>query len=210
MLYTPSHFAAEDRALAAAVVRDAPFATLLALGGAEPVVTHLPLLLDDAAQPWRLLGHVAQANPQWATWESDARAIAIFHGGDAYVSPALYTTRRAVPTWNYVVVHLHGRVALLHDAQAKERVLKALIDRHDAAYRGQWDELDLAYREGMKRGIVALEIEVDRVEAKFKLSQNRPAEDRARVHAAMAAGDARAQALAAWTARLAAPSAHDG
>jgi transcriptional regulator len=210
MLYTPEHFVLREHALAAAVVREAPFATLLAFGGAEPVVTHLPLLLDDAAQPWRLLGHVAHGNPQWSAWQTDARAIAIFHGGDAYISPALYTTRRAVPTWNYVVVHLHGRVALLHDADAKERVLKALIDRHDEAYRAQWDELDLAWREGMKRGIVALEIVVERVEAKFKLSQNRPAEDRARVNAAMAAGDARAQALAAWSARLAEPSAHDG
>jgi transcriptional regulator len=202
MLYTPEHFALHERALAADLVRANPFATLLAWGDGEPMITHAPLLLEATDGDWRLLGHVARANPHWQAWAARPQVLAIFHGGDAYVAPALYETRRAVPTWNYAVVHVHGRATLLHDADAKERVLKALIDHHDGAYRVQWDELDLDYREGMKRGIVAMEIAVERVEAKFKVSQNRPAADRARVAAVHAQGDDKARALAAWMRRL--------
>ena len=81
-------------------------------------------------------------------------------------------------------------------------MLKALIDRHDAAYRKQWEELDSNYREGMKGGIVAFAVAIERLEAKFKLSQNRPADDRARVLQAMRDGGDRERALARWTERI--------
>jgi len=202
MLYTPAHFNVEDRALAAELVRSHPFATLITMGE-EPIVTHLPLLLVEDGTAWRLLGHVARANPHWESWEAHRRVLAIFHGGDAYISPSLYTTKKAVPTWNYALVHVHGTIEPTHDSEAKERVLKALIDRHDVAYHRQWDELDAEFREGMKKGIVAFSIAVDRVDAKFKLSQNRPAEDRARVLQAMLAGEAKHRLLAQWTSALA-------
>ena len=162
-------------------------------------MTHLPLVLAEEGESWRLLGHVARANPHWQAWEQTPSVIAIFHGGDAYISPALYTARKAVPTWNYAVVHLHGRVEPTHDSARKEDVLKALIAQHDPPYRAQWDELDEEFREGMKRGIVAFSIAVERVDAKFKLSQNRPVEDRARVLQAMDEGAERARVLANWT-----------
>jgi transcriptional regulator len=202
MLYTPTHFAGQDRALAAALVHAHPFATLITQGAAEPVVTHVPLLLVEEADTWHLLGHVARANPHWEAWRERRPALAVFHGGDAYISPALYGTRKAVPTWNYAVVHAQGVVELWHDSERKEQVLKALIDRHDAAYRKQWDELDSAYREGMKGVIVAFAIAVERLEAKFKLSQNRPVDDRARVLQAMRAGDDKERALARWTEQI--------
>lgn len=199
MLYTPTHFAVQDRALVAALMRAHPFATLITQGGDEPVVSHVPLLLVEDGDTWRLLGHVARANPHWEVWSERNRALAIFHGGDAYISPSLYSTRKAVPTWNYAVVHTHGVIELSHDSERKEQVLKALIDRHDAAYRSQWDELDSTYREGMKGGIVAFTISIERVDAKFKLSQNRPEADRARVLQAMQVGGDKERALARWT-----------
>jgi transcriptional regulator len=202
MLYTPTHFAVQDRTLAAALVRAHPFATLITQGSDEPVVSHVPLLLLDEGDTWHLLGHVARANPHWELWNERQRILAIFHGGDAYVSPSLYSTRKAVPTWNYAIVHAHGVVEPWHDSERKEQVLKALIDRHDPAYRSQWDELDSAFREGMKGGIVAFTIAIERIEAKFKLSQNRPEADRARVLEAMQAGGDKGQALARWTAKI--------
>ena len=202
MLYTPTHFAVQDRALAAALMRAHPFATLVTPGADEPLVSHVPLLLIEEGDAWRLLGHVARANPHWETWRERSRVLAVFHGGDAYISPALYATRKAVPTWNYAVVHALGVVELWHDSENKEQVLKALIDRHDGAYRSQWDELDSAYREGMKGGIVAFAIAVERLDAKFKLSQNRPADDRARVLQAMQDGGDKEQALARWTEQI--------
>lgn len=199
MLYTPTHFAVQDRALVATLMHAHPFATLITQGSDEPVVSHVPLLLVEDGDTWRLIGHVARANPHWEVWSERNRALAIFHGGDAYISPSLYSTRKAVPTWNYAVVHAHGVIEVSHDSERKEQVLKALIDRHDAAYRSQWDELDSTYREGMKGGIVAFTISIERVDAKFKLSQNRPQADRARVLQAMQAGGDKEQALAHWT-----------
>jgi transcriptional regulator len=203
MLYTPTHFAVDDRATAAALVRACPFATLITQADTEPIVSHVPLLLVEEGASWRLLGHVARANPQWEAWREHARVIAIFHGGDAYISPRLYSARKAVPTWNYAVVHARGVIEPSHDSEVKEVVLKALIDQHDRAYRSQWDELDLDYREGMKGGIVAFSIAVERIEAKFKLSQNRPEPDRARVLQAMQVGNDSERLLAAWALRIA-------
>jgi transcriptional regulator len=209
MIYLPPHFSVVDRAAVRDLVRAHPLATLISATPDEPLVTHAPLLLDESAEPWTLLGHVARANPHWQAWEDGRSVTAIFHGGDAYISPSLYGTLKAVPTWNYAVVHLRGPVTLLHDSEAKERVLKVLIDRHDPPYHPQWNQLDAAYREGMKSGIVAFELAVERVEAKFKLSQNRPAADRERVRAAMHAGGGRSLELAGWMDRLV-PRAVDG
>lgn len=202
MLYQPPHFAVEDAAAAAALMRAHPLATLVSVHEDQPQVTHAPLLLDDGAAPWRLLGHVARANPHWQAWGEGAALLAIFHGPDAYVSPALYETKKAVPTWNYAVVHVHGRVTPLHDSDAKETVLKRLIDAHDPPYHQQWNELDETYREGMKKGIVAFALTVERIAAKFKVSQNRAPGERERVRLAMESGGAGARELAGWMQRL--------
>jgi transcriptional regulator len=207
MLYTPTHFAVDRREFAAALIRAHPFATLISQGTEEPFVTHAPLLLDASGERWRLLGHVARANPHWEAWRDGSRVLAVFHGADSYVSPSLYSTRKAVPTWNYMVVHASGTIGLSHDSEGKERVLKALIDAHDPPYHAQWNELDLTYREGMKQGIVAFTISVERIDAKFKLSQNRPQDDRERVRQAMQAGGDRGRELADWMQRLSDPAA---
>jgi transcriptional regulator len=201
-LYRPPHFAVADRTAMVELMRAHPLATLVSAAGGEPHFTHLPLELEDNADGLRLLGHVARANPHWQQWQQGASVTAIFHGPDAYVSPRWYAAREAVPTWNYAVVHAQGRIAITHDAGDKERILKALIDRHDAGYRRQWDELGDEYRDRMKRGIVGLTIAVGQLDGKFKLSQNRPSEDRRRVHAGMLEAGAPAAELAAWMRRL--------
>ena len=200
-LYQPSHFAVDERATLVALMRERPLATLVSVADGEPGFTHLPLEVEESDGRLRLLGHVARANPHWSQWSDGAQVTAIFHGPDGYVSPRWYSAREAVPTWNYVVVHARGRLSLTHDSGAKERILKALIDRHDAGYRRHWDQLSEAYREGMKRAIVGVTIEVERLDGKFKLSQNRPSQDRATVRAAHAAAAPRAS-LADWMGRL--------
>jgi transcriptional regulator len=201
-LYQPPHFVVHERANLITLMREYPLATLLSVAGGEPTCTHLPLEVEEGGEAVRLLGHLARANPHWKQWSGGATVTAIFHGPDAYVSPAWYEAREAVPTWNYIVVHALGRVSVTHNDEAKERILKALIERHDPAYRRQWDELGEEFRAGMKRGIVGLTIEVERLEGKFKLSQNRPAADRRRVHDELRAGTDAARMLAAWMARL--------
>jgi transcriptional regulator len=200
--YQPRHFVVDDRAHLLALMRAHPFATLVSVADGSPGFTHLPLEAVQSEQGVRLLGHVAHGNPHWSLWKEGEEVAAIFHGPNAYVAPAWYSTRSAVPTWNYIVVHARGRISVTHDSAAKEHILKTLIDRHDPPYRTQWDELGEEFREKMKRGIVGLTIDVAQLEGKFKLSQNRPAEDRAAVKSAHAHGDAQARALSDWMQRL--------
>lgn len=195
MLYQPTHFDARDPALAWALVRAHPLATLVSGHGDDPLVSHAPMMLLEG-EPAQLIGHLAAPNPHAQALVDGAPITAIFHGPQGYVSPSWYTVKKAVPTWNYAVVHVRGRVVRVDDSDGKEHVLKALIDRHDLPYHAQWDALDLDYREGMKRGIVGLRVVVESIGAKFKLSQNRSAQDRAGVADGLAQGDASAQALA--------------
>ena len=203
MLYQPAHFAVAERDVALELMRRHPLATLVSVAaGSEPTVSHVPLVAHSRGDRLVLQGHVAKPNPQWKAWGDGDAVLAIFHGPDAYVSPFCYETSQAVPTWNYAVVHAAGQVALLHDSEVKERVLKALIDRHDAPSRERWDGLDVEWREKMKGGIVAFEIAVTRLDVKFKASQNRSREDRAGVLQAMEQGGAGARELAEWMRRL--------
>jgi transcriptional regulator len=202
--YQPRHFNVTDTAHALAVIRAHPFATIVSVRDGEPQFTHAPLVAREMEGGVVLLGHVAKANAHWQHWESGAPMTAIFHGPDAYISPSLYVTRESVPTWNYIVVHAHGTPTITHDTAAKERILKALIDQHDPPYRAFWDtELSEEFRERHKGHIVGFEMRVTRLEAKFKISQNRLVTDRAGVLAAMQAGDANARELGEWMQRLA-------
>jgi transcriptional regulator len=203
MLYQPPHFAVAERDVALELMRRHPLATLVSSAdGGEPLVSHAPLLASADGERLALLGHLAKPNPQWKQWRDGDRVLAIFHGPDAYVSPFWYEAKEAVPTWNYAVVHALGTVTLAHDSVAKERVLKALIDAHDAPYHARWDELDPEWREKMKGGIVAFDLAVTRLDVKFKVSQNRSEADRAGVLRAMEGGDARARELAGWMRRV--------
>jgi transcriptional regulator len=202
LTYQPRHFKHDDRAAALAVMRAHPFATLLSVHDGEPRLTHAPLVAQQEGESLRLLGHVAKANAHWQAWDAagaGAQVTAIFHGPDAFVSPFWYQNVENVPTWNYIVVHAHGRVTLSHNSAVKERMLKALIDAHDPPYRARWDEqLSEDYRERHKSHIVGFEIQIERIDAKFKLSQNRAPADRAGVLAAMDQGGAPQQELAQW------------
>ncbi|HEX7156614.1 MAG TPA: FMN-binding negative transcriptional regulator [Burkholderiaceae bacterium] len=200
-LYQPESFRVDAETTLLEFIAENPFATVLS-GGPDPTVTHLPMLAERDGDRLRLAGHVARANPHWRALESSPEALAIFHGPDAYVSPAWYTTLEAVPTWNYMVAHLHLRVATVHEADGKEAILKRLIAAFDPGYAAQWDGLDRAYRDRMLGAIVGLRAEVTRWDAKFKLSQNRPAQDRDRVVAALAQGSDGARGVASWMQRL--------
>jgi transcriptional regulator len=202
VIYMPPHFTLADRAAQIDAMRANPFATLVSIAEGAPAVSHVPIVVEQRGEAIVLLGHVSAANPQRKSWSAGEPVIAIFHGPNAYVSPRLYSVKEAVPTWNYVVVHAQGRLHRIDDSEGKERILKALIDVHDTGYRRQWDELGEDYREKMKRGITGFEVAVERIDAKFKLSQNRAPEDRASVLRAMEEGDADGRAMAEWMRRL--------
>ncbi len=201
-MYVPGHFRLDDPAALRAFMRAHAFATLVTLVDGAPFATHLPVLVDDApgegGPELVLRAHVARANPQWrALAEQDA--LVIFSGPHAYVSPAWYTVAESVPTWNYTAVHAYGRGCILAEPDAVRDVLRRLTDANEAGFAQPWRMEDLPgdYVEGMMRGIVAFAIPVTRLEGKAKLSQNRSAEDRTGVVAALAAsGDPSARAVA--------------
>lgn len=172
-MYTPNHFKADDEKTLLEFMRKYSFATLISCQP-EPAVTHLPLAVRGGP-PLRLLGHVARANRHWQSFDGRREVLVIFNGPHAYVSPSLYENPVSVPTWNYAVVHAHGTPHLREDAGA---VLEEVIEFYDPSYMPRWRALPDEYRERMKKKIVAFEVRVNRVEGKFKLSQDRTRVDR--------------------------------
>lgn len=158
-----------------------PFAIVVSAGEGSPFATHLPVLAAEAAGEIRLRGHVARNNPQWKLLEQERETLVIFHGPHAYISPSLYGSRESVPTWNYAAVHAYGRARIFEEPQLLTEVLVETIAFFDQAYLDHWRGLNENYRAKMLSNIVGFEIGVARMEAKFKLSQNRPKADQARV-----------------------------
>ena len=144
-----------------------------------------------------LLGHVARANEHWKAFGA-TESLAIFTGPHAYVSPSLYESVESVPTWNYVAVHAYGvpRVLAADAADGPERLLEAMMETYEPAYRRQWDGLPAGFKARMLRGIVGFEMLVARLEGKRKLSQNRSRGDQEHVTQALVASpDPSAQAV---------------
>ncbi len=197
-MYVPKHFSVDDRGALEAVIRDHPFGILVGTVGGAPFATHLPFMLEDN----RLVAHFARGNPHWKAIDGKTGMLALFGGPHGYVSPRWYEAGPAVPTWNYVAVHVYGIPRTIDDPAR----VRGLLDRLVAAYEGEdWrlDSLDGDFLARMMRGIVAFEMPVTRIEGKFKLSQNRPAGDRRNVAAMLARSDrADDRALAAAMQRM--------
>ena len=177
-LYVPPHFRVDDRDALYAFMEQYAFGTLVSSGPAGMHVSHIPFLPergDDGAI--RLLGHVARGNEQWQAIEGAEHLVAIFQGPHAYISPSWYANHPSVPTWNYSVVHAHGKARLMDEAELHDLLMR-LSATYEAGNPNPWrmSQLPPAYVDSMLKMIVGFEIEVERLEGKFKLSQNRPAE----------------------------------
>lgn len=180
-MYNPAHFTETDQAQIEALMHDNPLAALVAMTGEGLDANHLPLLRDGKG----FLGHVALANPMHEQVADGAPVLAIFRAGQGYVSPNWYPskaeTHKAVPTWNYQVVHVHGRISWSHAEKDKRRAVALLTARHEKAVNGAqaWKMGDAPadFLADLLGKIVAFRIEVDRIEGKSKLNQNRSAAD---------------------------------
>jgi transcriptional regulator len=188
-MYIPEHFRLRHNEDAIAFMRANPFAILISTTDDGPCATHLPLSIHADQNQIVLRGHVAKANPHWRYLEQTPRCMAIFHGPHAYISPTNYTARESVPTWNYAAVHVYGNARIFSVEQDIHAMLNDLMQTFEPSYREQWETLSPKYRENMLRQIVGFEITVTKLEGKFKLSQNRPKEDQARVMASLDKSD---------------------
>lgn len=180
-MYIPEHFRVEDRATALAFMRANPFAILVSTTSDGPFATHLPVVIREDGERLAIRGHVAKANPHWRYLQEQARCLLIFHGPHAYISPTNYVTQENVPTWNYGAVHIYGNARAYSSHDELLSMLHDLIPTFEAAYATQWASLSEAYRTRMLNHIVGFEIEVSKMEAKFKLSQNRTREEQQHV-----------------------------
>jgi len=180
-VYIPEFNRQEDRAVTLAFMRANPFAILISNADSVPFATHLPLLVDEAGDQVVVRGHMAKANPHWKSVKEGEESLVIFHGPHAYISPSLYEIRESVPTWNYAAVHVYGEPTLFSDEEGLKEVLHRMIDIFESSYMQQWSELSDKYRSQMMKHIVGFEIKVKKLEAKFKLSQNRTKGEQARV-----------------------------
>ena len=201
-MYMPPQFNQKERALTLEVMRAHNFATLVTTDAqGQPFATHVPMIVSERGEQLVLEAHVAKPNPHWKLWESNPTALAIFQGPNAYMSPKVYPDLARVPTWNYLAVHASGTVRILEGDAKKDALLKGLIAIHEPEYAAQWRGLGEEFQSKMLAGIVAFEIDVTKLESKFKLNQHRK-----EAHAAMkeryAAGSPAEQALAVWMQRL--------
>jgi transcriptional regulator len=203
-VYLPKHFAEERIEVLHEAIRRTELATLVTMGANGLFATHLPVLLDPSAGPFgTLYGHIARANPQWRDLASDTQALAIFLGPHTYISPRWYATKRetgrVVPTWNYLAVHAYGTVRTFDDPDQLRRHVEQLTDHHEGKRPDPWRVSDAPpdYVDGLLKGIVGLEFPIERIEGKWKMSQNRPEVDSLGTIAGLeAAGQPAARAVA--------------
>lgn len=173
-MYTPKHFAETRTDVLHGLIRDYPFATVVANGTDGLVANHLPFELVGNA----LHGHVARGN-ELAKLDG-AEVVVVFRGPHGYISPNWYPTKqethREVPTWNYAVAHVHGRLKVIEGATWLRALLERLTNHHEAAEPQPWQVGDAPadYVEKRLHAIVGLEIAIKRIEGKFKLNQNHP------------------------------------
>ena len=208
MLYQPPAFREERPEILRGLIRSARLGMLASNGpDGVPDVTHLPLLLaeeDGAAEAPVIIGHLARGNPHWRRLAVAGRALAVFTGAEAYVSPNWYASKaehgKVVPTWNYEAVHAEGPVEIVEDAERLRGFVSRLTEAHEAAQPRPWSVADApaAFVAGQLRGIVGVSLRVERLAGKRKLSQNRPPADRDGAIAGLgASGDGRDRDAAA-------------
>ena len=196
-MYIPPAFAETRPEVMLDFVEAHPLGALVTASPDGLFATHLPFVLDRGrGAHGTLRGHVARANPHAARGDASAAALVIFTGPQAYVSPALYASKarhgKVVPTWNYVAVHAHGVVRFVDDVEYVMRNVEALTARHESDRPLPWavGDAPAEYVRKLLEGTVGVEVEITRLEGKWKMSQNRPAEDIAGGVAGLGASDA--------------------
>jgi transcriptional regulator len=179
-MYVPDSFKIDDQGKIEAFLERYDFATIVSSPTSGMVATHVPVVVRRAPTGLVIVGHVGRANLHWELMNGAVQSLAVFHGPHGYVSPTWYASGPAVPTWNYATVHAYGTPRATHDSAFIHDLLRELVRRYEkGASAWRVEDLPPHFREGLVSAVVAFEMPVDRLEAKFKLGQNRSAADRA-------------------------------
>jgi transcriptional regulator len=201
-MYQPAAHEEKNVEVMHALVRAHPLGTWVTSAARGLDANHIPFLLDASSGPYGCLrAHVARANPVWR--ELAGESLVVFQGPETYITPSWYPSKhqhgKAVPTWNYAVVHAHGVARVIDDAAWLRAHLERLTDAHESTQSVPWklDDAPEDYLQKMIAGVVGIEIAVDRIEGKWKVSQNRPSPDRLGVIAGLLGrGDENSTAMA--------------
>lgn len=197
-MYLPKHNEVTDLQVLHRLIRAHPFATWVTLDEGRLVANHLPFLLETSGERGTLVGHVARANPVWRS--TGTPSLVMFQGAQGYITPSWYPAKaehgKVVPTWNYAVVHARGAARAIEDRDWLRRHVSRLVDVHETTEATPWKVSDAPedYIEGLLKAIVGIEIPIDSLVGKWKVSQNRSLGDRRGVTRGLAArgGDASA------------------
>lgn len=210
-MYIPKHFEETDVAVLHKLIADYPLGVLLSNGKTGLQAEHIPFLHDPQPGPLgRLCGHVARANPLWRTWQSGEKVLVVFQGPESYITPSWYPTKRetgkVVPTWNYAVVHAHGSMRFVDDAEWLRGLLPRLTHEREFTREIPWSMSDAPddYMERSVSAVVGVEITVERLDGKWKMSQNKLPRDIEGIMNGLQeeGGDSAAQLAAVMRARL--------
>lgn len=182
-MYVPKHFSGNDDQAVRNLIEKNGFVIVLSFPENElPFINHLPVVFSSTpGQEKILLGHMAKRNPQWMHFKKNSNCIMIVNGPHSYITPNWYTSGRDVPTWNYAVAHLYGKIELIESFEGQIDVLKQITDFYEKPSKNPWDfglPDDLLDAPALTAAIISFKFHIEKVESKFKLSQNRGAEDR--------------------------------
>lgn len=203
-MYNPSHFREERLPVLHEAIRQARLCTLVALGSDGLDASHIPILLEQEEGPnGTLYGHLARGNPQWKQIDKAVEALAIFMGPDAYITPSWYAekarTGKVVPTWNFITIHVHGTLDFFEDKDQLLALVTKLTEKHEGKRARPWAVSDAPpdYIQAHLKGIIGFKLPIARIEGKWKMSQNRPLDDRQGVVAGLGEEDGPLEAVVA-------------
>ena len=200
-MYIPPYFKITERKEMEEVIEEFGFATLFSINVGEPCATQLPLLLTNDGH--HLVGHFAKGNPQWKDLDGQS-VLSVFQGPHCYISPSWYETQNTVPTWNYVTVHVKGKVHIMNEEDP--RLWQSMVDLtekyEDQTSNYTLDDVENDMIANLSKGVVGFTISIDQMQGKAKLSQNHSKERRERVITALHnTGKPQEQSIAKWMER---------
>lgn len=179
-MYTPKHFQQAENKILIETMRANSFATVISVYENEPFISHLPLLIESQADKLLIIGHMARPNPQWKHFLSGSEITVVFSGPHTYITPSWYVNpKNEVPTWNYAVVHARGIPKVIEGYDEIHQILDKTVQEFEQMETVPWSfQLSENLKRNLVQGVVGFEIQVTRLEGKFKMSQNRSEKDR--------------------------------
>lgn len=176
-MYLPKHFSQSEYDKVKILIEENSFATILSFpDSSKPFINHLPVIFDEAI----IIGHMAKRNPQWLHFKNNPDCTMIFQGGHTYITPKWYRSGGDVPTWNYAIAHLHGKIEVVESYNEQIEILKKLTLHFEKNSINPWAfslPEDLASESALTSAIVSFRFKIEKIEAKYKLSQNRSKDD---------------------------------